>query len=693
MEQRERSAPDQAAGTVESAAAASSLAEIEGFSRLRKLKQPGMRRLQRALLWGIPSLALLYNFDFPSRLGAPVLQEQYLGAVLVLVLGSIFLSKPAHRAAPRDRAPWYDLAAALLSIAVGLYLVIFYPQMISELGELTPDKIALGALAVALVMEACRRMSGWVLIALAALLMLYAHYAYLFPGVWNAKGISWSKLAVHLFIDPNSLLGIPLAIAATTVVSFVVFGQFLYASGGGEFFTDLAMALMGRLRGGAAKISVLASALFGTVSGSPVANVVVDGAITIPMMVRTGYKPHVAGAIESVASNGGQLMPPVMGAAAFVMAEFLGMPYAKIALAAAVPALLYYLALFVQVDLEAGKTGIRRIPEADIPRVAPVLAKGWIFIVPMALIIYILFVLNLSASKAGFYAAAVALAVTFFRPQARIRWKNVVSIIEDAALAMLEIAIVCAVAGIVIGVLTLTGLPFVFTLFVEHLGRDNVFFVLVMTGLLALVLGMGMPTTAVYVIVALTLAPAIVKLGISPLAAHLFVFYWAMLSMITPPICIAAYAGAAIAGTSPMRTGYACMRLGIIAYVVPFVFVFDPLLLLEGSGWLVSLAITTAVIGTVAIGVAMVGFLLRPIDGIRRALLLVSGLALLVPPGGQITYSWALNLSGAVVCLAILLVEWRRKGEINVAETLSAGEKMEGAPTIPSPPRFRGGEG
>jgi TRAP transporter 4TM/12TM fusion protein len=637
------------------------LAKIEGFSRLRKLKQPEMRLFQRALLWGIPSLALLYNFDLPSRLGVAVMQEQYLGVVLILVLGSVFLSKPAHRTAPRDHAPWYDIVAALLSIAVGSYLVLFYPQMVSELGELTPDKVILGTLAIVLVMEACRRMSGWVLILLAALLMFYAHYAFLFPGILQARGISWSKLAVHLFVDPNSLLGIPLAIAATTVVSFVVFGQFLYASGGGEFFTDLAMAVMGRLRGGAAKISVLASALFGTISGSPVANVVVDGAITIPMMVRSGYKPHVAAAVESVASNGGQLMPPVMGAAAFVMAEFLGMPYAKIALAATVPALLYYLALFIQVDLEAGKTGIRRIPAADIPRLTTVLAKGWIFIIPMALIIYILFVLNLSASKAGFYAAAVALLVTFFRPATRIRLKTFISIIEDAALAMLEIAIVCAVAGIIIGALTLTGLPFVFTLFVEQLGPDNVFFILAMTGLLALVLGMGMPTTAVYVIVALTLAPAIVKLGILPLAAHLFVFYWAMLSMITPPICIAAYAGAAIAGTSPMRTGYACMRLGIIAYVIPFVFVFDPLLLLQGPASLVSLAIATAVMGTIAIGVGMVGFLVRPIDWIRRCFLLLGGVALLIPPGGKITYSWALNLSGAVVCLAILLVEWRRK--------------------------------
>ncbi|MBI3066389.1 MAG: TRAP transporter fused permease subunit [Deltaproteobacteria bacterium] len=674
------SSTDKAFGSVKSYPPTNPLLEIEGLSRLRTLKHPAMRLFQRSLLWGIPLFALLYNFDLPSRFGLAILQEQYLGSVLILVLGSIFLSKPAHGSAARDHAPWYDLFLTLLSFAAGGYLVLFYPRMVNELGELTADKIILGALAILLVMEACRRMSGWVLILLAALLMFYAHFAYLFPGILNARGISWSKLAVHLFIDPNSLLGIPLAIAATTVVSFIVFGQFLYASGGGDFFTQLAMTLMGRFRGGAAKISVLASALFGTISGSPVANVVVDGAITIPMMVRTGYKPHVAAAVESVASNGGQLMPPVMGAAAFVMAEFLGMPYAKVALAAAIPALLYYLALFVQVDLEAGKTGITRISAADIPRLGAVLTQGWIFIIPMALIVYILFVLNLSASKAGFYAAAVALLVTFFRPETRINLKKFMTILEDAGLAMLEVAIVCAVAGIIIGVLTLTSLPFVFTLFVEQFGPDNIFFILVMTSLIALILGMGMPTTAVYVIVALTLAPAVTKLGIPPLAAHLFVFYWAMLSMITPPICIAAYAGAAIAGTSPMRTGYACMRLGIIAYVVPFVFVFDPLLLLEGPPALVALAIATAAFGTIAIGIAMVGYFVRPMGWIQRLFLLVGGIGLLIPPGGAIAYSWASNATGATICLAILFAEWHNKGARAAARTLSAGEKMETAP-------------
>jgi len=406
---------------------------------------------------------------------------------------------------------------------------------------------------------------------------------------------------------------------------------------------------------------VLASALFGTISGSPVANVVVDGAITIPMMVRSGYRPHVAAAVESVASTGGQLMPPVMGAAAFVMAEFLRVSYAKVALAAAVPALLYYLALFVQVDLEAGKTGIRRVPKDLMPSVLPVLREGWIFILPMALIIYILFVMNLAASKAGFYAGAVAIAVTLVNPKSRITLSKLPGILRGTGLALLEVSVVCAVAGIVIGILTLTGLASVFTLFVERFGSENVFLTLVLTALIALVLGMGMPTTAVYVVVALTLAPALTKLGLPPMAAHLFVFYYAMLSMITPPICIAAFAGAALADANPMRTGYTSMRLGIIAYLVPFIFVFDPLLLFQGPAHLIVLAVTTAIFGTVVIGIAMAGYFVRPMGWLNRLLLALSGIALLIPPGGAIAYSWVANAVGGIVAVAIIFAEWRAR--------------------------------
>jgi TRAP transporter 4TM/12TM fusion protein len=366
-----------------------------------------------------------------------------------------------------------------------------------------------------------------------------------------------------------------------------------------------------------------------------------------------------------------------MGAAAFVMAEFLGVPYAKVAIAAFIPAALYYLALFIQVDLEAGKTGITRVPPSDIPSIVSVLKRGWIFILPIALIIYILFVMNLDAPKAGFYAAAVAMVITVFRREVRMNLGKLLGILRRTGLAMLDVGVVCAVAGLVIGVLTLTGLASVFTIFVERFGSVNVLLTLLLTGLIALVLGMGMPTTAVYVIVALTLAPALTKLGLTPMAAHLFVFYYAMLSMITPPICIAAYAGAAIAGTSPMRTGYACMRLGIVAYVVPFVFVFDPLLLFQGPLTLIALALATALMGTLALGVAMVGYFTRPIGWLKRLILTVAGVGLFIPPGGVIAGSIVINVAGALVFLLVLGTEWKAGRSRIAAKTARAAVKGE----------------
>jgi TRAP transporter 4TM/12TM fusion protein len=369
-----------------------------------------------------------------------------------------------------------------------------------------------------------------------------------------------------------------------------------------------------------------------------------------------------------VAANGGQLMPPVMGAAAFVMAEFLHVPYAQVAIAAAIPAFLYYLALFVQVDLEAGKMGIARMPAESMPSFIPVLRRGWVFIIPVGLILYFLFFLNLSAGEAAFYGTGAALVVTSFRRDSRLNLKKFLAVFEDTGLAMLELAVILAVAGMAEGLLTLTGLAFLFTLFVEQLGSNNIMIILVLTAIVELVLGLPLPTTAVYVLVALTLAPAIVKLGISPLGAHLFVFYYAMLSLITPPIATTAFAGAAIAGANMMRTGWECMRLAFIAYFIPFVFVFDPLLLFQGAPHLILLAIITATLGTTAVGISMVGYFVRPVGWIKRVLFSLGGVGLLIPPGGTIAYSWAVNGISGALCLALILYEWHARKTALVAE-------------------------
>jgi TRAP-type uncharacterized transport system fused permease subunit len=312
--------------------------------------------------------------------------------------------------------------------------------------------------------------------------------------------------------------------------------------------------------------------------------------------------------------------------------------------------------------------GIARIPPEDIPLFLPVLRRGWVFIIPVALILYFLFFLNLSAGEAAFYGTGAALVVTSFRRDSRLNLKKILAVFEDTGLAMLELAVILAVAGMAEGLLTLTGLAFLFTLFVEQLGSNNILIILALTAIIELVLGLPLPTTAVYVLVALTLAPAIVKLGISPLGAHLFVFYYAMLSLITPPIATTAFAGAAIAGANMMRTGWECMRLAFIAYFIPFVFVFDPLLLLQGPPHLIALAIITATLGTTAVGFSMVGYFVRPVGWIKRVIFALGGIGLLIPPGGAIAYSWAVNGISGALCLTLILYEWHARKTALVSE-------------------------
>ncbi|HEY5572998.1 MAG TPA: TRAP transporter fused permease subunit, partial [Anaerolineales bacterium] len=402
------------------------------------------------------------------------------------------------------------------------------------------------------------------------LFFFYAHYAFLFPGALYGQGVPWSRLVNYLYLDPNSLFGVALQVAATVVFSFVFFGQFLFSTGGGLYFTEGALALFGRYRGGPAKVSVVASSLFGTMSGSAVANVVVDGPITIPMMIRTGYRPEVAAAVEAVASTGGQIMPPVMGAAAFLMATFLGISYTQVALAALLPALLYYISLFIQVDLQAARYGLRGLSKEELPNFKHILSQGWLFLFPISVLVYVLFFTGLEAEVAGLYATGAVFLVSFLKKASRVTFRKLLIILEKTGESLLEIAVVSAVAGLIIGIVALTGLGFTFSRAVVSMAGGNFFLLLVLAAVAAGILGMGMTVTAAYILVVILVAPALVQLGIDPLTAHMFVFYFAVLSFLTPPVCLAVYAAAAIGGTNLLRTAFQAMRLAIVAYVVPF---------------------------------------------------------------------------------------------------------------------------
>lgn len=618
---------------------------------------------QRLLLRALPAIGAFYLLDLHLLFGLVILREQYLALLLSLTLGAVYLSVPAGRAPGPNLLPWYDGVLSLLGLVVGLYLVIFYPELIYTLGELRPERIFLGALAVALVVEAARRILGGFMVLLVALFLLYARYADVVPGFLRSKAISWERLFTHLYIGNDSLLGIPLSVIGTIVLAFVLFGQLLLATGGAKFLTDFCMATLGRVRGGPAKMAVVASGLFGTMSGSAVANVATTGVVTIPLMKKIGYQPNVAGAIEAAASNGGQLVPPIMGAAAFVMAEFLATPYREVAVAAIVPAILYYTILFVQIDLEAAKHGLQGLPREQLPRLRPLLRSAYIVVIPLLVVIYTLFVMNLDPSKAGMLGVLATIFFTLFRAEGRQSLKRFGALLEDTGRVLLEVLVTGAVAGIVVGIIMVSGLAFLLSLSVTQMAGEQLFPILLMAGAVCIVLGMGMGTVAVYVLVATLMGPALTQLGILPMAAHLFLFYFGMLSLVTPPICVASYTAAAIAGSHPMRTGFEAMRLGAVAYVVPFLFVYSPTLLLIGKFVNVLLAVVTAVAGTGLMAMGLSGYLFRPIGWLWRAGLTGAGIALLVPPISPIPFSEAVNVAGATVGFLFVGIEWlaRRK--------------------------------
>jgi TRAP transporter 4TM/12TM fusion protein len=617
--------------------------------------------LAKFILIVLPVSGIFFLLGLPERIGWLVFNEQYLGLFLALALCATFILIPAGRWDKSHRVHWYDWLGALAGLVVGLYLFIQYPELANSLGDISTDRVILGCITVLLLAEACRRLIGWPLVIIAACFLFYAFFAYLFPDDFYGRGWSISRLATYLYLDANGILGQALQVGASIVLVFVIFGEVLYVVGGAEFLSDFSLALMGRFRGGQAKIAIVSSSLFGNISGSAVANVVVDGAFTIPMMKKAGYPPPVAAAVEAVASTGGQIMPPVMGAAAFLIAEYLQIPYAHVALAAFVPAVLYYIALFIQVDLLAARNGIHGLPRAELPRLVPVLKRSASFIGPLLVLIVWMFFLNRRPEEAGLLAGAAALIIGLLTPGLRFGWQEVFKILTNAGRGMLEIAAITGLAGVVIGVLQLTGLGFTLTLTLLNIGESNALLLLVLTAIVSMILGMGMPTTAVYVLLAVLVAPGLSKLGIVPIAAHLFIFYFGMLSMITPPVCLASYAAASIGKTDPVRTGWEGMRLCAIAYVVPFLFVFSPSLLLIGHWWEVALSILTAIIGAILLGVGVVGYLFRPVGVIKRILFLLAATGLLIPivhSGKFAALTWGINGFGLALAILLVAAEW-----------------------------------
>ncbi|MCQ0971111.1 TRAP transporter fused permease subunit [Paracoccus sp. TK19116] len=605
----------------------------------------------------ITGLAILWALDVPRMVGWSFYPQQYLAAILLLALPLGLIRLPARRAEPREVLPWYDLIAALLAFVAMAWLTLGYPTLVNQVFMRPPEVWVPALVVLVLLLEALRRATGWALVIIIVVFVLYALFGDMIPGRLAGRPQNWQLLAGYMAVDSNGILGLPMGVAAAVIIAFILFGNLLTETRGSDFFTDAALLGMGRFRGGSMKIAVLASALFGSISGSAVANVAGTGVVTIPLIKRDGYPAHKAGAIEAVASTGGQLMPPVMGAAAFLMAEFLSISYSAVALAALLPAMLYYAALFIQADLEAARLGIRAVPADRIPPKRLVLT-GIHFILAFALLIWALFGLLWQPERAALLAAAsVAVTALIFgyRGQ-RPGLRQLFGAFAGTGHAVVEIILISAGAGIVIGVLNLTGLSFNLTYALVQIGGGSLLLLLVLSAAVCIVLGMGLPTLGVYVLLAALVAPALVEMGVEPIAAHLYVLYFGMMSMITPPIALAAFAAASIARAPAMATGWAAMRFGWTAFVIPFLFVFSPTLLLIGEPAAVALAVVTAVIGVYLVSAGLAGYALDRLSMGQRALYIVAGLLALVPaqafPGAGAT-----DLVGVALGAGLLIVD------------------------------------
>jgi TRAP transporter 4TM/12TM fusion protein len=628
--------------------------------------EPALARwLTTALAAAIALGAVLWSLGLAQLLRLPLYTEQYAAAMLAAALALAYLHLPARRAAARLRVPAYDWLAAALAAASALYIAVRYPALVDLVMMRPRDAVIVGTLLVLLLLEALRRATGPALPAIVVCFLLYALVANWVPGRLQGRASDWPRLAGYLVVDTNAMLGLPITIGTTVVVTFIFFGALLTVTGGSRFFTELALLGMGRFRGGAAKIAVVASALFGSISGSAVANVVATGVVTIPMIKRAGYRPYQAGAIEAVASTGGQLAPPVMGASAFLMAEFLQVPYSAVVLAALVPAVLYYLALFIQADLEAGRMGIRPVDAAELPRAREVL-PGMHFVLPFVVLVVALFGYNLQPENAALWSAGtlVLFALAFGYRGRRPSPRALAGAFRAAGLATLEIILITAAAGLVIGVLAISGLGFNLTMALVAVGGGNLLALLLLAAIVCIVLGMGLPTVGVYVLLAALVAPSLAEVGVQPIAAHMYVMYFGMMSMITPPVALAAYAAAGIAGADPMRTGFEACRFGWSAFVVPFLFVLSPTLLLIGPPASVALAVATAALGIWLASIAVIGYFVRPLGAGPRALFGCTGLLALIPagafPGAAVTDAVGAAAGALLIARELWLARARR---------------------------------
>jgi len=596
------------------------------------------------------SAAIFTNF-YLSIGGWTFSAHGYLFFLLALFIPLVFIAFPASKHAPKDKIPWFDYVLALLSFVSAMYCAYHGNDILMQGWEvIAPLQARILALILLItIVESARRTGGGIFCAVVFFFALYPLFAEYMPAFLKGKSFGFWRTVTYHGMGPESIIGIPMRVVGNLLIGFMIFAVALQHTGAGKFFLDFALALLGHVRGGAAKVSIVASALMGSISGSVISNVLGTGSFTIPAMKKTGYPAKFAGAVEACASTGGIVMPPIMGAVAFVMAEVLQVPYVTIIIAAAIPSFLYFFCLFIQVDAHAARHGIVGTPKEECPRFGEVMKEGWFYIAAIALLIYIVVVMWREA-QAAWITTLVLLIMTMFKKSTRLNFRKFLDLLEGIGKFMGEITSILAACGLIIGSMGFTGVAHSFSHEIVSFAGGNVFLLLVLGAFASFILGMGMTITACYIFLAIVMAPALVKIGFYPLAVHLFVMYWGMASFITPPVALGSFAGATVAGSGPIETGVQSMKLGIATYIVPFFFVMNPALILHGSGGEILYTFITCVLGLGLIASSLEGYLLGigTIPVWSRPFLFFAGILLGYPVG------WITDAAGFALALVIV---------------------------------------
>ncbi len=601
-------------------------------------------------LAAITVIGIAWIIDLPQYFGLSFIASEWIGLLLGVGIAAGFLRYPYF-----ERPTALEVALGVLAIGSWLWMAVNYNAWVIDISGYTPSKYVPGIIGIVLLMEAMRKTAGLAITILVWLLIAYALFGYVFPPPFGAEQLPVSSIVMYVYADTNGVPGLVLQVIGMLVLAFILLGRLMEITGALKFFTDIALSSMGHRRGGPAKVAVVGSTIFATINGTVIGNIMSTGIVTIPLMKRSGFKPHQAGAIEAVASNGGQFAPPVMGATAFLIAEFLQISYATVALAALVPAVLYYVCLFLQIDALAVRHNLHGLPRSELPSAKAALRTGWIFLLPLGLLVYLLFGRGYDPALAAMFSVLALLVLAALKMRSMLNLGAVRSLFVGTGENMLPLLMIGGGAGIVIGVMNITGLGFSLSLVLSEIGRNaGLLVMLLITGAISIVLGMGMPTTAIYVVLSVVLAPALVEMGISPLAAHLFIFYFGLLSFLTPPVAVASYVAAGVANAGMWRTSTEGLKLSLVAYFMPFLWCYNEAFILQGSPLAIGYAVITALVGAFLLARGVQTFRAdRPRDVAVGTLLTVGAVAV----GGSTVWfgqESVAALGAAVVGVALL---------------------------------------